>query len=273
LAVASSKAAATQSRPVTLAYDASVTTPDGKPAEGGFDVDLNAPSASQGQALPADMLPHDVDYGGIHFILAPAGTGKPDAMTARGQTINLPAGKFNRVYILAASYQPQRDDQDEGRAAAMDDTRGTFRVGDQAVDLSVENWTGYIGQWDNRNWDTKEIQVPIRRAADAPPLPPGAPVTRTEKEMEFNGTITPGFIKRAPVAWYASHIHDSAGVNEAYVYCYLFAYGLDVPDGVHTLTLPDNPKIRIMAVSVADEAYVVRPAQPLYDTLDRHGDQ
>jgi alpha-mannosidase len=91
--------------------------------------------------------------------------------------------------------------------------------------------------------------------------------------MEFNGTITPGFIKRAPVAWYASHIHDSAGVNEAYVYCYLFAYGLDVPDGVHTLTLPDNPKIRIMAVSVADEAYVVRPAQPLYDTLDRHGDQ
>jgi alpha-mannosidase len=270
---ASSKVAGPQSRPVTLNYDAAVATPDGKPAEGGFDVDLNAPSAPQGQALPAEMLPRDVDYGGIHFMLAPAGTGKPDAMTARGQIINLPAGKFNRVYILAASYQPQRDDQDEARAAAMDDTRATFRVGDQPVEMTVENWTGYIGQWDNRNWDTKEIQVPIRRAADAPPLPPGAPVTRTEKEMEFNGTITPGFIKRAPVAWYASHIHDSAGANEAYVYCYLFAYGLDVPEGVHTLTVPDNPKIRIMAVSVADEPYVVRPAQPLYDTLDRHGDQ
>jgi len=273
LAAGSSKVAGLQSRSVPLAYDAAVATPDGKPAEGGFDVDLNAPSAPQGQALPADMLPRDVDYGGIHFMLAPAGTGKPDAMTARGQTINLPAGKFNRVYILAASYQPQRDDQDEARAAAMDDTRATFRVGDQPVEMTVENWTGYIGQWDNRNWDTKEIQVPIRRAADAPPLPPGAPLPRTEKATGFNDTITPGFIKRAPVAWYASHIHDSAGANEAYVYCYLFAYGLDVPEGVHTLTVPDNPKIRIMAVSVADEPYVVRPAQPLYDTLDRHGDQ
>ncbi len=270
LAPAASKLAAPQSRPVTLTYDAAVATPDGKPAEGGFDVNLNAPSSPQGLALPAEMLPRDVDSSGIHFLLASAGTGKPDAVTAHGQTISLPPGKFNRVYILAASYQPQRDDQDAARAASKDDTKATFRAGGQSADLTIENWSGFIGQWDNRLWETKEVQVPIRRPANAPPLPAGAPTTRTEQVMEFTGQIVPGFIKRAPVAWYASHVHDSAGANEPYVYCYLFAYALDVPAGTRALTLPDNPRIRIMAVSVADEPYLVHPAQPLYDTLEHN---
>jgi alpha-mannosidase len=34
------------------------------------------------------------------------------------------------------------------------------------------------------------------------------------------------------------------------------------------LTLPDNDRIRILAISVADEAGLVTPAQPLYDTLE-----
>jgi hypothetical protein len=35
------------------------------------------------------------------------------------------------------------------------------------------------------------------------------------------------------------------------------------------LTLPNNPRIRILAATVADEVALLRPAQPLYDTLDR----
>jgi hypothetical protein len=33
--------------------------------------------------------------------------------------------------------------------------------------------------------------------------------------------------------------------------------------------LPDNEKIRILAISVAGEDAPAKPAQPLYDTLER----
>jgi alpha-mannosidase len=81
--------------------------------------------------------------------------------------------------------------------------------------------------------------------------------------------MTPGFIKRAPVAWFASHRHGTDGTNEPYAYSYLFAYAIDLPAGARTLTLPDNDRIRILAVTVADEPGGVRPAHPLYDTLER----
>jgi alpha-mannosidase len=45
---------------------------------------------------------------------------------------------------------------------------------------------------------------------------------------------------------------------------------LDVPVGARTLVLPDNDRIRILAVSVAEDPWVVTPARPLYDTLDRN---
>jgi alpha-mannosidase len=79
--------------------------------------------------------------------------------------------------------------------------------------------------------------------------------------------LKPGFIKTASVAWFASHRHTADGANEPYAYAYLFAYPIDVPANAKTLTLPDNDKIRILAVSVAAETAVISPAQPLYDTL------
>lgn len=84
--------------------------------------------------------------------------------------------------------------------------------------------------------------------------------------MEYTG-LKPGFIKRAPVAWFASHRHSAQGANEPYSYCYLYAYSVDLPAGAQTLTLPDNDKIRILAVTVAEQAGQVHPAQPLYDAL------
>ncbi len=78
--------------------------------------------------------------------------------------------------------------------------------------------------------------------------------------------ITPGFIKRAPVAWFASHRHGADGANEPYAYSYLFAYTIDLPAGAKALALPNNERIRILAITVANEVGEVRPAQPLYDT-------
>ena len=81
--------------------------------------------------------------------------------------------------------------------------------------------------------------------------------------------LNPGFIKTAPVAWYTSHHHNADGGNEPYAYSYLFAYALDIPAGATALTLPNNDKIRILAITVADEPLTVRPTQPLYDVLAR----
>jgi alpha-mannosidase len=91
--------------------------------------------------------------------------------------------------------------------------------------------------------------------------------------MEFTGKITPGFIKRDNIAWFASHIHDAGGNFEPYSYSYLFAYPIDLPPNATALTLPDNPRIRILAITVSDESSQVKPAQPLYDTLERAGEK
>ena len=238
------KLAAVDSKPVPLTYDAAIASNDETKSAGGFD--------AKGQTLPAEMLPAQLGYDGVQFQLGPAKTGAPNAVTAKGQTIDLPAGKFNRVYVLAA---------------ADGDQTATFKVGDRAVDLKVQNWTGFIGQWDDRIWEATE--TPIAQRPGAPALPAGtAPRMRRDQYGKLV-SIQPGFTKRADVAWFCSHHHDADGVNVDYSYSYVFAYPLDVPAGAKTLTLPNNDKIRILAVSVAEEAPAVVAAQPLYDTLER----
>jgi alpha-mannosidase len=152
-----------------------------------------------------------------------------------------------RLYVLASS---------DG------DQKATFRMGDKAVDVNIQDWSGYVGQWDNRSWTRKETELPPR-----PDAPPGAPPRKTSG-LEVSG-LTPGFIKRAPIAWFASHRLTAEGTKEPYAYSYLFAYSLDVPEAAKTLTLPNNDKIRILAITASDEGAAVRPAQPLYDTLER----
>ena len=228
------------SQSLTLPLDLTVTSRDGAKTTGGFD--------GAGNAIPAEMLPKSIDYAGIRFNLPAAGDGKPDAMVSKGQQIQLPAGKFTRVYILAA--------------AADGDQNATFKIGNKSFDLTVQQWGGYIGQWDNRLWKATSAQVP-----PGPNAPPGTqPTTRTNIYGEMVG-MTPGFIKTAPVAWYASHHHNADGGNEPYSYSYLFAYALDIPTNSSTLTLPVNDKIRIMAITVANETERTQLVQPLVDVL------
>ena len=238
------KLTAVDSKPVPLTYDSAVASNDETKSSGGFD--------AKGQTLPAEMLPAQLGYDGVHFQLGPAKTGAPNAVTAKGQTIDLPAGKFNRVYVLAA---------------ADGDQTGTFKVGDRASDVKVQNWTGFIGQWDNRIWEATE--TPIAQRPGAPALPAGSAPRMRRDEYGKLVSIQPGFTKRADVAWFCSHHHDADGVNVDYSYSYVFAYPLDVPAGAKTLTLPNNDKIRVLAISVAEEAPAVVAVQPLYDTLER----
>lgn len=241
-------------RAVSLHYDLAVASNDGTKSIGGFD--------TAGNALPAEMLPADIAYSGIHFKLAPSATGKPDAVVARGQTIPLPAGKFNRVYLLAAS--------------SDGDQRATFKVGGQSANLTIQNWGGYIGQWFDRSFQTEPLAVPSEpNASDT--SQPAQRIRRLRAYVQKHGpimlphfaSIAPGFIKRAPVAWFASHHHTPDGANVPYSYAYLFAYAIDLPPGAKTITLPDNDKIRILAITAAAEQSQTHPAQPLYDTAEQ----
>ena len=230
-----------QSRPIPLAYDLAVATRDGERIKAGFD--------GEGSALPAEMLPREIAYAGITFRLA---SGNANALVPRGQTIQLPNG-VRRLYILAAS--------------ASDDATVSFRVGSESKDLTIQSWKGFIGQWDNRQWKRTEVQVPPR--TPPPDIPPdiAAVLQRSRTRVDPYGQmigITPGFIKRAPLAWFASHHHTTAGTNEAYAYSYLFAYEIDVPANATTLTLPNNDQIRIMAITGSNERERVQPARQLY---------
>jgi alpha-mannosidase len=246
------KLAAIHSEPVALTYDlAAASNDDTGTAGGGFD--------GKGNAMPAEMLPTRIAYHGVEFQLAPVKTGVPDAVVARGQAIPLPSGNYNRGYLLAAS--------------ADGDQTAAFRLGAKTTNLNIEDWSGFIGQWDTRifkNQDDRNWAISAHHApwptADQQQREQRAPSPRFPED--YVG-LEPGYVKPAGFAWYASHHHTPEGLNQPYQYSYLFAYSIEMPEGARTLTLPDNEKIRILAVSVAEENPELTQAQPLYDTLNR----
>lgn len=235
------RSALPQSQPIALAYDLAGASNNGERLKAGFD--------GEGNTLPAEMLPRELAYGGITFQLA---SGNVNVLVPRGQTIFVPPG-MRRLYVLAA--------------AVSGDEKATFRIGNESRELTIQNWGGFIGQWYDRQWKEVEVQIPPR--TPPPDTPPDVaaqmqrPRTRIDPYGEMTG-ITPGFIKRAPLAWFASHHHTVAGTNDAYAYSYLFAYTIDVPVNATTLTLPNNDQIRILAITGSNERDTVRPAQLLY---------
>jgi alpha-mannosidase len=232
------KVAPVTSEPVALHFDLAAATNTGDHASGGFD--------GKGDALPAEMLPTRLAFHGVNFQLGPAKTGAQNALVAGGQTIALPHGDYNRVYILAASSGP--------------DQEASFKLGDHSDSLNVEDWGGFIGQWNDRQWVAKDVTAAARMGRPAH--------TEHDDYAEMTG-IRPGYIKRADLAWYCTHHHDASGKNVAYSYSYLFGYSMPLPAGATSVTLPNNSNIRILAISVARQNPEIAPAQPLYDTLGR----
>jgi alpha-mannosidase len=219
--------------------------PRGQPVDLPFD--LSAASATdgashggfddQGESYPAEEFPQNLTLDSIPFRLGPA-DGK-NALVCHGQRITLPADlRCDHVHVLAAAVDA--------------DQAARFKLDDQITDCTIEQWNSRIGQWDRRIWKHPIPQIDF------------------EWSNPWVG-LEPAFIKRAQVAWYSNHRHDSAGANEYYQYCYLFHYTLDAPaGGARALTLPDNPRIRIFAVTAAAGSHdQTRPARPLFDIEPR----
>jgi alpha-mannosidase len=191
---------------------------------------------SNGGSYPAELFPTRLTRGGVDFILGPTSTGEKNALEANGQNLDLPGGDFNRIHILAA---------------ADGDSSERIKIGDVDQPFVVPNWTSFVGQWDTRLWNK--------------PIPE---ITYDDPSYKTVGLV-PGYIKRTPVAWYATH-HNTPQGDAYYHYSYLFELSYDLPIAAKTLTLPQNSKIRIFAVSVSKEPSSAPPAAPLYDTLADH---
>jgi len=250
LGAAPANVTAITSQSVSLNYDlATATNDDSRSVGEGFD--------GKGDAYPAEILPDHLSYDGVDFNLAHAATGSPNAVIAKGQSVALPTGSFNRVYILAAS--------------ADGDQAADFRIGKITTPLPIQNWGSFIGQWDTRLWKDatpREWAISAHHAAWPPAnLAEHESWPRSPKNLDDYAGLAQGYVKPANVAWYSSHHHTPEGLNEPYQYSYLFAYALDLSASMSQLTLPNNDKIRVLAISVARDNPTITATQPLFDTL------
>ena len=179
-----------------------------------------------GYSLAGELIPDQIMYCDIPFVLGPKSPGALNILKCQQQTIELPEGNYNRLYLLAAAV--------DGPA------EGLFKVDDRSFRVSLQDYNDPIGQWDNR-------------LADG---------ILNEKPED----IAPAYINRMPVAWYGSHRHTPECENDIYRFTYLFLVEFDIPIGAHTLTLPSSDRIRVMAASLVDnQRDNTRPSQPLYD--------
>ena len=125
-------------------------------------------------------------------------------------------------------------------ATAIGDREAVFEVGSVKVRLWVQDWAEPIGQWDDR------LNGGVRHDDPA--------------------EIVPAYTKPARLGWLGTHRHDREGRNEAYAFTNVFLYRIDLPRSVTTVTLPNDPAVRILAVTVArSENDAVVPAQPFFD--------
>jgi alpha-mannosidase len=217
-------------QPLPLAFDTDVTSSGKGRHDGSFD--------TTGNTIPGELLPTKLRSGDVTFTLGTALGNSRNAITCAGQSIALPkaTGTGKRtVYLLAAA---------EGG-----DIPATFFVDGKPITLKIQDWGGFIGQWDSRVWEGK---VPTSASW------PNALVS-----------ITPAFIKRDPVAWFSDHKRLADGANDPYRFCYLFRYAIDLPANAKTLTLPKNAKVRLFAATIRKMSVAQAvPVMSLYDVTE-----
>ncbi|MEI6137933.1 MAG: glycoside hydrolase family 38 C-terminal domain-containing protein [Mariniphaga sp.] len=174
-------------------------------------------------AIAAELIPETIVSEDIKFKIGNTADGQNNAVFAKGQKIDLPAGDYNKVYILAAATQ---------------DVKDNLKIGSQTASFNVQDWTGWIGQHYNRKLYFNDMKV---------------------------AGIANAYSKGDNIAWYANH-HHSPKANDAYQYSYLYKYEFNIAKGAKSVTLPNNEKIRIFAITVAKKTNDdIQPLQPLYD--------
>jgi alpha-mannosidase len=242
------------STPLALPFNLDGVSADGGRTDGDFD--------GRGRTIPMEIWPATLNVDGVKFDL---GSGLPAArnvVAADSQRLVLPAGT-TRLHVLAAAVGGDKD------------TTFSFeRVGapEARVRLTIDEWEGAVGQWDSRLTDDRllreEFLVDTLKGQEWPLptiLSQMALTAGDDGVLRNPEKLQPAFVKRARVAWTATHRHNPKG-NEAYSPAYLFRYVLDVPAGAKAVVLPENGRIRVFAMTAVQGDYAgTVPAGELYE--------
>ncbi len=239
LKIAGAKAMPAATQPVELEYDTDIFSRNSNREDGyredGF-IERRPRSEGhrgtldgKGGTYPAEMIADTVQMGNVSFKIGPRGEREYNALACRGQSIDLPAGT-RVLHILAA---------------ADVDTDVVFHAGEVEIPMPIGGWSGYMGLWDNREFEgfVAELSYSLRNDLKR---------------------IAPAFIRDQRIAWCASHRHLPAG-DAMYEYGYLFAYRLEIPEGAAHIILPNSMFVRIVAMSVGDEGHAVALQSPFED--------
>ncbi|MFZ5786071.1 MAG: glycoside hydrolase family 38 C-terminal domain-containing protein [Acidobacteriota bacterium] len=182
-----------------------------------------------GHTIAGELLPATLTSGGVPFRTGPQQPGRANVMSCRGQSIELPRGSFDHLLLLVS--------------AVGGDRPATFVAGASAVTRLVPDWSEPVGQWNSRMVGGAFVGAPDR--------------------------IAPAYAKAVPLAFVGTHRHGPRGENQAYVFTYLFRIALPLPPGATTVTLPDDPALRVLAAAaVRFGDAVASPAQSVHDPSD-----
>jgi alpha-mannosidase len=188
--------------PLRLPCDRVVVTAQGQPCPHGI--------GPRRVALPAELFPASLEVGGIPFVLGRGGT-DCQALSCTGQSLALPAGTWDRLWLLLAS---------AGAGGPVTVTAGAL-----ATEI-----------------DAPPALLPLARPDQVPRLGLG-PVALW--------ALRPGYRRDAAVAWTAGHCHDRDGRDLPYHPVCLFAASLPLPAGAREVALPAEPEILVFAATVA----------------------
>lgn len=183
-----------------------------------------------GQSFPAELLPDFIESEGISFKIGNKEDEQNTAVSCAGQIIQLPSGDYTKLYLLASADQ---------------DVKADFLVDGLPIELNIQRWTGYVGQFYNRI---------------------------LSRDQDFVEEMEKPFAKTENIAWFASHCHNNYPMkNLPYQYSYLYKYEIPISNGTKTLTLPNERNIKIFAITLAKPfTENLRPLQPLYDNFEDH---
>ena len=116
-------------------------------------------------------------------------------------------------------------------ASADGDRKAEFKAGKASYVFNVRDFSGDVGCWDQE------------------------------------GSGDHAFIKREPVAINYSHTHGKDG-DRLYKFANIFMYEMELC-GAHTVTLPKDENVVVLAITATNGLPCVKPTKPLYDTAER----
>jgi alpha-mannosidase len=196
-----------------------------------FDNNRSDGNFNRGMSFPAELIANEVVSEDIRFKIGNTADEEKNVIDCGGQSINLPDGDFNKLYILAS---------------AMSDSKGSFIVDKDTTNIQVQAGIGFIGQFYNRvfaggNYNAGNVE-----------------------------SIKGPFVKKDNIGWFASHRHVSyPSRNDAFQYCYIYKYEINLPKGARNITLPASRNIKVFAITLASNKNDnAKPLQPLYDNFE-----